>query len=67
MRGFTTDQPKKSDKYLKKLEEELEKARIFRKAKQLKTEMKTASSNRKDIRPIVFLQAVVFLSLQRVL
>ena len=38
-RRFTTDQPKKADKYLKTLEEELEKARIFRKVNQLEIEM----------------------------
>ena len=36
---FMTDQPKKTDKYLKMLEEELEKLRIFRKVDQLKADI----------------------------
>ena len=40
-RRFTSEQPKKADKYLKRLEEELEKARVFQKAKILKREMET--------------------------
>ena len=35
-RGFTSDQTKKADKYLKKLEEEFKQSRVFKKANQLK-------------------------------
>ena len=46
MRGFMTDQPKKADKYLQQLEEELEKARIFWKLEELEKEMKAYNNRR---------------------
>ena len=38
-RRFTTDNPKKTDKYLHRLEEELEKARVFKKVEELKRDI----------------------------
>ena len=46
LRRFTTDNPKKADKYLKKLEEEMEKARIFRKVDELRKEMNQYLENK---------------------
>ena len=49
-RRFMTDQTRKTDKYLQKLEEELEKARIFRKVEQLEKDIERFLQEGKGIK-----------------